>query len=155
MVTFRDAHIRSHGYTVRGKEIKNASQDDIDKLEARMGKGLSTKATSSRSRHDLGKALTAAAAASSEAGLGGFDREIFGGVGLSAQCVPDVKEGSFQVHRHRSSQRPRGPLTPPPYEIHFCIPSARLLLVFGHTWASVKLVRVRVLLGGLDLELSS
>ncbi len=87
-MTFRDAHIRSQGVSYRGKDVKAATQEDIDKLEAKMLKGGITKATSARTRVDLGQAMVSAAAASS--GDGG-DREIFQGVGLAAQQVPDIK----------------------------------------------------------------
>ncbi len=91
MIIFRDAHIRSSGYTLKGKDVKAPTQDDVDKLEARVTKGNLLKGTSSRSRHEVSKAMVAAAAASSEAGMTGFDREIFGGVGLAAMSLPNVK----------------------------------------------------------------
>jgi hypothetical protein len=91
MVTFRDAHIRSQGARYLGKEIKNASQEDIDKLEARLAKDRVTKATSARSRQDMAATMVSAAAASSQAS---GDREVFHGVGLVAQSVPDIKVSS-------------------------------------------------------------
>jgi hypothetical protein len=83
----RDAYIRSQGVEYKGKEIKNASQEDIDKLEARMAKGSVTKSTVARGRLEMSKAMVAAAAASQHAG----EREVFSGVGLVAQVCPDVK----------------------------------------------------------------
>jgi hypothetical protein len=94
-IIHRDAHIRSQGAEYRGKEIKNASQADVDGLEARMSQGKATKAAGSRTRLQLSKAFASAAAASELAG----ERDVFSGTGLAAQSCPNVKAFCCQMQR--------------------------------------------------------
>ncbi len=90
LVIDRDAHVRTQGVEYKGKEIKNATQEDVDKLEARMLKGAVTKSTAARSRNDLAKAFVSASAASQLSGTG--ERELFSGAGFAAQACPDVED---------------------------------------------------------------
>jgi hypothetical protein len=90
LVIQRDLFSRGQVVQNRGKEIKNASQEDLDKQEAKLSKGMSWQASTARSRDELAQSFAAARAASASSGgeIGAFTR-----VGHVAQALSDVKDG--------------------------------------------------------------
>ena len=85
LVTQRDANIHSQGYVAAEKEIRKGSQEDIDRMEARLAKETMFKATNSRSRTD--QALSMAKASLASGGTGAWSDS-----GKSAAMIGDVRD---------------------------------------------------------------
>ena len=85
LVTQRDANIHSQGYVAAEKEIRKGSQEDIDRMEARLAKETMFKATNSRSRTD--QALSMAKASLASGGTGAWSDN-----GKSAAMIGDVRD---------------------------------------------------------------
>mgnify|MGYP001813951621 CR=1 FL=1 len=84
LVVFRDASIKSQGYVGKDKEVKKASQEDVDRAEARLSKDPTLAASSARSSTDQAASLVAAAAAGDD---GAFSSE-----GKAAMQLGDIKD---------------------------------------------------------------
>ena len=89
-VTIRNAQIKSKGYQVKDKEKKQASKEDLDKLDAKMNKSTFKLGThASRDGMDIARSLNAATAAAAAAGSGG---SAFGDCGQLAGAIPDITD---------------------------------------------------------------
>jgi hypothetical protein len=101
-ITYRDFSSRGQVVQNRGKEIKGAKPEDLDRQEALLAKGSQWSASTARSRAEMGVSLMTARAASEEGGgeIGAFTR-----VGMAAQNIPDIKEGALSL-RKRPSLKP-------------------------------------------------
>lgn len=98
MVTLRDAQILSRGYKVSEKEKRNATQVDLDKMDARLARGAGKLgANAMRSRLDSAQGMVAGAAASSVGGdFGAFAKagEVGADSRTFATCCPTRRTAS-------------------------------------------------------------
>lgn len=94
VVIHRDQEVRGRAFQMKDKDIKNATAEDIDKLESRVQRGSSARGASALSRAELAKAMIKGSQAAQ--GTNDLGPNVFAGGGFSAEAKANLSIGSIR-----------------------------------------------------------